>query len=135
MDPYSEAHLFLGAIRVCHHKKGGSPTLDEVCELLDFSIEAGLSIVRKLEKAAIVETSEDPFSIKLSVGDHLAIERLPRQEDKDGLARELEAFKAKKQNMDEKVASIQQQVEKKKKDLFADIEAKFKKEMDKNKGS
>ena len=98
-------------------------------------MEAGLSIVRQLAKTSIVEMAEDPFSKKLSVGDHLAIEKLPREQDKDGLARELEAFKSKKKNMDEKVASIQQEVEKKKKDLFADIEAQFKKEMDKNKGA
>jgi hypothetical protein len=132
MDAYSEAHLFVAAIRVLQHRKNCPPALEEVCELINVSVELGNTIRRKLSTAGIVNSLEDPFGVKLMVGDHLAIESLPKEAPaEDGLARELAEFQAKKKNSDEKVAALQAEIEKKKKDLFADLEAKLKKEMNK----
>jgi hypothetical protein len=135
MDRYNEAHLYVGAIRVLHHQFGAPPSLEDVCEMLSVSVESGHAVCRDLKKRGIIDTAEDPFSIKLSVAEHLEIEKIPKGEKKDNsLAEELARFQAKKKNMDEKVASIQAEISKKKKDMFSDIEAKFKKEMDKFKG-
>ncbi len=93
MDPYNEAHLFVAAIRLLHHQKQSPPTIEEVCEILNVSVEAGLAVCRKLKKRTIVTISEDPFSIKLGIDDHLEIEKLPReQEEGDSLSRDLEKF-------------------------------------------
>ena len=78
MDPYSEAHLFVAAIRILHYQKQTLPDIGDVCSMLGFSVEAGLASCRKLEKLNIIEISEDPFSIRLSIGDHLEIENLER---------------------------------------------------------
>lgn len=132
MDSYNEAHLYVAAIRVLQHQFGAPPSLDDVCKLLSVSVESGHAVCRDLTKRGIIETAEDPFSIKLSVAAHLEIEKIPQGEKKDAsLAEELAKFQAKKKNMDEKVASIQAEISKKKKDMFSDIEAKFKREMDK----
>lgn len=134
MDTYSEAHLFVAAIRVLNHKNEGPPSLEDVCGLLNFSVESGHAVCRTLKKMDIIDTAEDPFSVKLSVSNHLEIEKIPQKEQqKDSLANELVKFQSKKKDMDRKVASIQEELDKKKKDMFADIDAKFKEELDKYK--
>lgn len=134
MDSYTEAHLFVAAIRVLQHNQGGPPNLEDVCSLLRISVEMGSTISRNLHKLGIVETFADPFSLKLAVGDHLEIEKLPKKvSEENKLAQELAKFQAEKKNVDEKVASLQAEMARKKQDLFAEIEAKFKKELDKQK--
>jgi len=130
MDPYSEAHVFVAAVRVVQHNSKSAAAIDEVCTLLDMSAEAGLSVCRKLEKRGIVKIMEDPFSLRVSVDDHQAIENLPKeQEQEDALARELQAFQAKKQDMDKKVESIQAELARKRESMFSDIEKKLKTEL------
>ena len=134
MDPYTEAHLFVAAIRLLQHQKKTPPAIEDVCKTLNVSIEAGLAVCRKLQKSSIVTMSEDPFSIKLGVDNHLEIENLPKeQKDGDSLNDDLEKFMAKKQDMDKKVEAIQAGLQKKKQDLHSDIEARLRKEMDKMK--
>jgi len=134
MDAYTEAHLFVAATRVLQHQGGCPPDIEEVCAMLRISGEVGHTVCRKLEKLGIITTLADPFSIKLSVGNHLAIETLPKKVSEGNLlARELEKFQAEKKNTDEKVAAIQTELAEKRQALFNDIEAKFKKEMGKNK--
>ena len=134
MDPYTEAHLFAAAIRLLHYQKKSPPTIEEVCAALDMSVEAGLSVCRKLQKRSIVAISEDPFSIKLGIDNHLEIENLPRQqEDRDNLSKDLEKFMAKKKDMDKKVEAIKAGLQKKKQDLHSDIEARLREELNKMK--
>lgn len=107
--------------------------MEELCSLIGYSTEAGYGICRKLEKSEIIETITDPFSIRIAIVDHRKIEDIPQgQPEENSLARELESFKAKKVDMDEKVASIQAELEQKKQSMFADIDAKFRQEIDKS---
>lgn len=134
MDTYTEAHLIVAAIRILQHRNGAPPKIEEVCALLEISDEAGHTISRKLAKLGIIERLEDPFSIKLTVANHLEIEKIPRNvPEANGLAQELEKFQAKKMKADKKVADIQAEIAKKKQDMLSSIEAKFKKEMEKYK--
>ena len=132
MDPYNEAHLFVAAIRIVHYQKQSPPTIDELCSTLNISVEAGLATCRSLEKLGIIDISEDPFSIKLAIANHLEIEKLPREvKDENKLTKELEAFMAKKKDMDKKVETIKADLEKKRQDMHSSIEDKLKREMDK----
>ncbi len=136
MDTYSEAHLFVAAIRILNHHKGAAPSLEEVSDMLKVSDESAHATCRNLKKFGIIDTMEDPFTIKVVIADHLKIEELPRElSEEDNLAKEIERFQAKKKNFDEKVSSIQAEIEKKKKGLFSDLEAKFKEEMEKHKNN
>lgn len=136
MDSYSESHLFVAAIRIMTHKTGGPPNLEDICTLLDFSLENGHALSRKLVKLNIIETIEDAFSIKLIITDHLKLETIPQKEqEKSSLADELAKFQSKKSDLDKKVNSIQEELKKKKQDLFAGIDAKFKEELEKHKKS
>ncbi|SDP32803.1 hypothetical protein [Desulforhopalus singaporensis] len=132
MDAYNEAHLFTAAVRVLTHTTRQAPSLEDVCTLLEISLESGHALYRSLRKQAIIEGIEDPFSIRLSIGDHRRIEDIPKQEaQKQTLADELRNFKNKKSDIDEKFAALQRSSEKKKLDLAADIEARFKQELKK----
>ena len=134
MDPYNEAHLFVATIRILQHQKQSPPTIEEVCSALDISVESGMLTSRTLNKLAIIELSEDPFSIKLAIGDHLEIEKLPRVETEgDSLSRELEAFMEKREDMDKKVEAIQADLRKKRQNRHNGIEEKLRKEMEKMK--
>ncbi len=132
MDTYNEGHLFVAAIRVLLHQKGVPPSLEEVCTMLGHSTESGHAISRNLKKAGIIETLEDPYTIKLLIADHRKLEDLPRQENQEtSLAKELEKFHSEKKNKEKKFAEMQAEMEKKKKDKLSEIEAKFKKQMEK----
>jgi len=132
MDPYREAHLYVGAIRVLEHQKHTAPAIDDLCPVLRVSSEEAHAVCRRLNKAGIVELVEDPFTVKVTVADHLLIENLPRQEqDKGGLAKELEQFMNKKKDLDKKVETLQADLERKKKAMFSDLEEKLKKSMKK----
>lgn len=131
MDPYNEAHLFVAAIRILQHLKGTAPPVEEVCTMLNTSVESGLVVCRKLKKLRIIEIIEDPFSTRLIIANHLEIENLPREIKKeDGLSKDIELFMAKKKNMDQKVEDIQAALKKKKQDLFNDIEKKMKQKIE-----
>lgn len=116
MDAYTEAHLFVAAIRVCEYKQNSPPSIEEVCELLGFSVEHGHTVCRKLKSKNVVKTLEDAFSFKLYVADYLAIETFSKEpEEENSLAKEIEAFKAKKKDMDKEVEKIQAEMERKRK--------------------
>jgi hypothetical protein len=132
MDNYQEAHLFIAAIRVLQHTKGNPISIEDICSLLKLSREMGHATCRKLVKRGIIETITDPFSVKISIINHLEIEKIPQHEqESDTLRHELETFQAKKVDMDQKVENIQAELKKKKESLFADLEAKLKNEIDK----
>ena len=134
MDPYTEAHTFVAAVRLLHYQKKSPPTIEEICKSLNVSIEAGLAVCRKLEKLSIITVSEDPFSILVGIGDHLEIEKLPKEQDKgDSLSKDLEAFMAKKKDMDKKVEAIQADLKKKREDLHSNLETRLRQEMNKMK--
>ena len=135
MNPYDEAHLFVAAVRILLHQKRSPPTIDDVCTLLNTSVEEGMSVCRALEKTKIIEMSQDPFSTRLTITNHLKIEELPRSSGAhDSLAKELEQFMNKKQAFDKKVDEIKADIEKKRKEMHSGIEEKLRQEMKKIKG-
>lgn len=134
MDSYTEAHLFVAAIRLLQHKKQNPPSLDEVCSQLGISTESGHALCRTIKKIGAIDTLEDPYSVKLFVANHLELEKLPRQQDSENsLAKELERFQQEKNSKEKKFADMQAELEKKKKDKLSEIEAKFKAQMEKYK--
>jgi hypothetical protein len=130
-DLYTTAHLFVAAVRVLDHQDGAPPALEAVCRLLDYSDEKGSFLLNRLKEAGIVDTVKSGFNDRLVVGDHLAIEQLPRDTEESRLEQELKKFKQGKDVMQEKVASIKAQQAQKKQDLFAEIEKKLKRKTDK----
>ena len=130
-DLHTTAHLFVAAVRVLDHQDGDPPSLEAVCRLLDVSEEKGSYLLNRLKELGIVATVKSGFNDRIVVGDYLAIEDLPKEAEESRLEQELKKFKQGKDVMEEKVASIKAQQDQKKQDLFAEIEKKLKKKMEK----
>ena len=130
-DLYTTAHLFVAAVRVLEHQDGAPPALETICRLLNYSDEKGNYLLNRLSEQGIVDTVKSGFTGRIVVGNHLAIEELPRDTEESRLEQELKKFKKGKDAMKEKVASIKAQQDQKKQDLFAEIEKKLKQKMDK----
>jgi hypothetical protein len=130
-DLYATAHLFVAAIRILDHQDGAPPSLESVCRMLKYSEEKGSYLLNRLQELGIVDTVKSGFSDRIVVGNHPAIEELPRDTEGSRLEQELKRFKQDKNAMQEKVASIKAKQNQKKLDLFSEIEKKLKQKMDK----
>jgi hypothetical protein len=123
------AHLFVSAVRVLDYKEEAPPSLDTVCQLIGCSDEKGNYLLNRLLEQGIVDTVKSGFNDRIVIANHLAIEDLPRESEESRLEKELRNFKKGRNVMEEKVASIKAQQNKKKQDLFAEIEKKLKKKI------
>ena len=130
-DFYSQAHLLVAAIRVFEHINARPPTIEDLCQTINFSIEKGNFICRKLEELDIIEAVEGSYGTRLFVRDHLKIEDIPRGEPDSNFEDELKKFQDSRKAFSHKIETIQSQQKQKKKDLFAEMEKKLKEELDK----
>ena len=130
-DFYSQAHLLVAAIRVFEHINSRPPTIEDLCRTINFSIEKGNFICRKLEELDIIEAVEGSYGTRLFVRDHLKVEDIPRGEPDSNFEDELKKFQDSRKAFSQKIETIQSQQKQKKKDLFAEMEKKLKKELDK----
>jgi len=130
-DFYSQAHLFVAAIRIHQHLKSRPPTVEDICQIVHFSVEQGNFICRKLEDMEIVKAVEGSYGNRLFIRDHLKIEDIPRGQEDHRLEEELKKFQETQKALTQKVASFQVKQEQKKKNLFAEMEKKLKEELEK----
>jgi DNA-binding transcriptional ArsR family regulator len=130
-DLYSSAHLFISAIRVFEHQQNTPPTVEDICRVLSMSIEHSSYLSRKLKEMGIIDVIEGSYGIRLFIRDFLKIEEIPRDDDKSKLEEELKKFQESQKGLSQKIESIQTQQAEKKKNLFAEMEKKLKKELDK----
>ena len=128
---YSEGHLFVAAIRILEHQNGAPPDMNEICSLIGFSKEQAGLVSRRLVEIGIVEAVSSPFGDRWVVADHTKLEVLPRETESTQLDSALKKFQSERDKLAEKVASIKEEQEKKRKELFAGIEKKLKKDLSK----
>lgn len=131
-SPYDEGHLFVSALRVLEHQTSAPPSMEQVAGLLKFSGEQTSLICRRLLDMGIVEQVQGAFGDRWAVADHLKLEELPRDIEASQLDAALKKFQSERSKLAEKVESIKEQQAQKKKDLFADIEKKLKKDLKKD---
>ena len=129
---YKTAHLFVSAIRVWEYQNDTPPALEEISQMLAMSIERTSYICRKLKEVGIVDSVEGSFGNRLFIRDHLKIEEIPREDDESKLEEELKKFQESQKGLSQKIENIQAQQAQKKKNLFAEMEKKLKKELDKD---
>lgn len=130
-DLYTDAHLFVSAIRICEHKKNTPPNIEDICQILSMSIEHSSYICRKLMQMGIVEVIKGSYGDRLFVRDFLKIEEIQRGDKENKLEEELKKFRESQKGLSQKIESIQTQQAEKKKNLFAEMEKKLKQELDK----
>ena len=128
---YSQAHLIIAGIRVYEHLNSRPPTVDDVWRVINFSIEQGHFICRKLQEHDIIKAVEGSYGSRLFINDHLKLEELPRGEPESNLENDLKKFQDTQKAFSRKIESFQAQQKQKKKDLFAEMEKKLKEELEK----
>ena len=128
---YNEGHLFVAAIRILERRHGAPPALDQISELLQISAEQTGLISRRLRDAGIVDQVEGAFDDRWVVADHLRLEQLPREIEVSELDNALKKFQSERSKLAHKVESIKEQQAQKKKELFAGLEKKLKKDLTK----
>ena len=130
---YDSAHLFIAAVRVLTHKEQSPPDIDQVCDMLGVSKERGGFICRRLEEIGALEAVPGAYGLRLFVRDHLKLEDIPKEEAPDRLEDELSRFKAEQQKTASRIATLQADQKKKKKNLFEEMEKKLRAEIEKKK--
>ena len=128
---YSIAHLMASTIRIFEYQKGHPPSIEQVCETLSFTTEQGHIYLNKLTELGIIEVVEGNFGTRIFLRDHLKIEEIPKDSKESGLGDAVKEFQDSRKKISEKIASIQADQAKKKKDLFAELESQLKKKLDK----
>jgi hypothetical protein len=126
---YNEGHLFVASIRILEHQNGSPPTLAQVAKMMGISGEQAGLISRRLQENDIIEQVEGAFGERWGVLDHLKLETLPREASNTELDNALKKFQSERQKLAQKVESIKEQQAQKKKELFAGIEKKLKKDL------
>lgn len=129
-DQYTQAHLVVSAIRVLEHQQNSPPSIDDVCGMLDQTLERGHMTCRKLKDLGIIDIVEGAFGTRLSIKDHLMLEEIPRGVQETHLDKELKAFQSTRQTKEKEIESFKAKQEAKKKSLFAEIEKKLKNGID-----
>jgi hypothetical protein len=130
-SPYNESHLFVAAIRILEHKNGSPPALAQIADLLRISQEQGGLISRRLKDMGIIAPVEGAFDDRWVVTDHLKLEEIPKEVESSELDDALKKFQAERNKIAQKVESIKEEQARKKKELFAGLEKKLKKELPK----
>ena len=128
---YDIAHLMASTIRIFEYQKGHPPSIDEVCDTLSFTSEQGHIYMNKLTELGILEVVEGNFGTRIFLRDHLKIEEIPKDGKESRLEDAIREFQDSRKKMSEKIANIQADQAKKKKDLFAELESQLKKKLDK----
>ena len=131
MDLYKNAHLIVSAVRVLEHQTGTAPSIEKVCRTLSFSLEQGNLIIRKLCELDVLEMMDGAFGTRLFIKNHIALENISRDQQVDRLQQELEKFQSSRREQSQKIESFKAQQAEKKKNLFAEIEKKLKKDLEK----
>jgi hypothetical protein len=130
-DLYTSAHLFVAGIRVSEYRDTARPSMETVCKLLALSLEQGNFICKKLMEYGIIDVVEGAFGTRLFIKDHLKIEEIPGKEKESRIEDEVKKFQVSRKEFAQKIESIQAAQAEKKKSLFADVEKRFKEQMDK----
>lgn len=128
---YHNAQLCLAAIRILEHQRSKPPAIEDVCRILNCSLEQATYILRKLEDLGAVDIVEGAFGTRLFILDHLKAESLPRDETDNRLDEALKQFQTSRRDHTKKIAAIQADQKKKRQDLFANLEKKLKKNLEK----
>ena len=128
---YSNAHVFVAAVRVLQHLNGTAPSIDEVCDFISLSSEQGNFLSRKLTEMEIIEVVEGSYGTRLFIKNHLHLENIPAEEPEDKMAQELSKFQESQKEKSKKFESLHAEQKAKKKNLFSDIEKKLQEEIKK----
>jgi hypothetical protein len=126
---YEDGHLVVGAVRVLTHRAAKPPTPEDIAKLLGLAPDFARNLVRALGVEGILRVVENPFEIRVEIGDYLKLEDLPHESEAPSIKDELDDFmkrKAKEVEDTEKMLSTDE-IAKKKKEKLDKLEQEMKK--------
>jgi hypothetical protein len=103
---YTEGHLVVAAIRVLENRMKRPPTVEEIAELLGFSVEWTGVLVAALRRSEIVTTVESAFTVRVEVRNHLPLEELSREDSATRLDAEMKEFAEKRRAEESQLDSL-----------------------------
>ncbi|MCU0577548.1 MAG: hypothetical protein MUD15_12100 [Desulfobacterota bacterium] len=124
-DLYSQAHLFVAALRVFDHLHGQPPSLRGLSDLLRVSEEELSRISRKLEDQGIVGVILSGGDARFTIRDHAGIEALPRSAETPKMEEEVSQFKTRQES---RLKDIEESLARKgdKRSVFEELEKALK---------
>ncbi|HVN70467.1 MAG TPA: hypothetical protein VMU10_00475, partial [Desulfomonilia bacterium] len=124
-DLYSQAHLFLAAIRLYEHLNNQPPSLKGLYDLLQVAEEELSRLSRKLEEAGAIGVIISGGEARFTVRDHLKVEEFPREAQTPKMEEEISLFKTKQES---RLKEIEQSLAKKgdKSGIFSELEKALK---------
>lgn len=131
-DFYSLAHLVVAAIRVLEHQSGQPASVEGICKKLSFSPDRVNFLCQRLEKIGVIERPVGAHGNRLFIKNHLKVEQIDRTETESQLEKELKRFQDSRGHLEEKIKTLRDNQIRQKKDLFADLESRLKKELHKD---
>jgi len=125
---YFNGHLIVAATRVLEHRGGRPPTMEEIGTLLGISHEVVGAVARALESHGIVKIHTTPFDTRIEVDDHTALEELPRDGSGGAMKEEIDAFRQRTREKQEKMDTLFDggEYQKKKAEKHAGLDAQLK---------
>lgn len=124
-DMYSQAHLFVAAVRVFEHLHLQPPSLRGLSELLQVSEEELSRISRRLEDQGIIGVIMSGGDPRFTVRDHTKIDDIPRSVEAPRMEEEITRFKTKQES---RLKDIEESLSRKgdKKSIYNELEKALK---------
>jgi hypothetical protein len=125
---YEDGHLLVAAMRVLRHKAPKPPTPEDIARLLDLPLDFVRNLVVALGDLGVLRVLENPFEIRVEIGDYTLLESLPRGSETPSISDELDSFvkRKKKQVEDTEKMFSPDELEKKKKEKMSKLEDEMK---------
>lgn len=127
-----KGHLAVAAVRVLDHLHASPPSAAQIAELLAWGDEETHFVLRGLIDSGILREHETPFEPHYELIDHLLLESLTPEAEKEVLGEEVEDFKRRFKSRHEQIEQMfrsgeQEQQRKAKRDSLEQQFADFKK--------
>ena len=124
---YDQGHIVISAVRLFTYREGKMPSAEEIAGMTGMSVEITLLLCRRLIDIEALRAVEGAFRDRYCVRDHLRLEDLPREVDADEMDREIERFRAGKDDEQKRIDEMfrRGEFEEKRREEMKTLEEKF----------
>lgn len=129
ISPYYRSHLVVAACRVLLHQTGAPPTVKDIAKLLSFTEEDCRHTVNSLEKLQVLRVVVSGAEDRIFVEDPKPLEDLPRDKEEGKMQKELGEYAEKRRAEMDRIKKLAVGEGQRKKDLFAALSEKLKKDV------
>jgi len=128
LTQYKQGHIVVAAVRLFSHREGKMPAARDIAELTGFHMDLTLLLCNKLLKLDILTIVKGAFDDRYHIGDHLALEALPKSVDHEAMVKEVEKFKVESEEKKKKLEDMFTggTIDRKKKDRIRQLEDSLK---------